>query len=212
MAVLNSWALTTLADVKETMGLDAGNTSQDNLIIRKINQATEIIEAFCNLSYGHHFKETTYTNEEYDGSGGNQLVLGVRPVTSVASFQYRGTSQNEDSWSDSDGEFYFLDQASGVLELLYNQTNNFNSYRLTYTAGYSTIPADLAEACATLAAYLVENSATGTAVKIKQEGQRKIEYFDSSGGSSGPSSLVEQLGLDDMLARYINYSLQDYSV
>lgn len=210
MAVLLSYALTTVADVKESLGIDAGNTSKDNLIIRKINQATLAIESFCNLALDHHFKQTTYTNEEYGGTGINQLVLKMRPVTSVSSFQYRNTTSNEDSWSDTEGELFFNDLSAGVLDLNYTQTNNWASYRVTYTAGYATIPADLSEACATLAAYMVENSSSGTTVKRKREGQREVEYFQlNTGGSNNSNSLIEQLGLDDLLNRYVNYALAD---
>lgn len=208
MATLLSYALTTLADVKESLGIDSGNTSKDNLIIRKINQATMMIESFCNLPYNHHLVETTYTNEEYDGQGTNNLVLRSSPVTSLTSFQYRATTTNENAWNDVESEVYFLDQGSGIIELLFGQTRTWNRYRLTYVAGYSDVPIDLAEACATIASYLVENSASGTAVKRKQEGQRSIEYFDpSSGGSS--SSIIEQLGLDEVLQKYVRYELQD---
>lgn len=208
MASLLSYALTNLSDVKESLGIDSGNTSKDNLIIRKINQATQMIESFCNLPYNHHFVETTYTNEEYDGQGTNGLVLKGSPVTTLSSFQYRATTTNEDSWSDVESELYFLDEGSGIIELLFNQSKGWNRYRVTYTAGYSDIPVDLAEACATIAGYLVENSASGTAVKRKQEGQRSIEYFDpSSGGGSG--SIIESLGLDEVLQRYIRYVVQD---
>lgn len=210
MADLVSYALTTVADVKETMGISSGDNSKNNLIIRKINQATHMIEAFCNLPYNHHFKQTTYTNEEYAGTGTSQLVLKMRPVTSIASFQYRNTSQNENSWSDTESEFYFNDLSAGVLDLLYTQTNTPNAYRVTYTAGFDPIPADLAEAAATLAAYMVDNSSSGTAVKRKREGQREIEYFQSnSGGSNNSNSLIEQLGIDEMLNRYVQYSLAD---
>lgn len=207
MADLLSYALTTVEDVKESLGIASSDQSWDNLIKRKINQATAVIEGFCNLPADHHFKETTYTNEEYDGSGSNHLVLRMRPVTSISSFQYRNTSENLDDWEDSDTEGYFSNLSAGVLDLLNTQTNNFNGYRLTYTAGYATIPADLAEACVMLAGYLVENSSSGTGIKRKREGQREVEYFQS--GTSGNNSLIEELGLDDMLGRYVLYSVAD---
>lgn len=207
MANLVSWALTSVQDVKETLGIASGDTSKDNLIIRKINQATQMIESFCNLSYNHHFAETTYTNEEYDGQGSNAISLYMRPVSTVSSFQYRTSPDATNDWDDIDTDNYFLDGSAGVLELLFNQTRGWNRYRVTYTAGYSDIPADLAEACASIAAFYIENSGSGTAVKKKQEGQRSIEYFDPSSGGSG--SVIEQLGLDDVLQRYIQYNLAD---
>jgi len=169
-----------------------------------------MIESFCNLSYNHHFVETTYTNEEYDGQGSNALSLKMRPVTAISSFQYRTSPGNTDNWDDVESEDYFYDDGAGVIELQFRQSKGWNKYRVTYTAGYSDIPVDLAEAAATIASFYVENSASGTAVKKKQEGQRSIEYFDPSGSSSGGSdSIIAQLGLDDVLQRYIQYNLAD---
>lgn len=202
MATLVSYALTTVADVKESLGIT--DSSQDNLVIRKINFATEAIEGWCRLPRDHHFKETTYTNEEYDGSGSNMLRLKMRPVSTLSSLQFRTTSENLDSWDSVDTQNYFLDINSGVVDLLYSEGTRFNSFRATYTAGFATIPADLAEAAVMLAAYLVENSTTGTNVKRQREGQREIEYFQINAGD-GNGSLVEQLSLDDVLQRYVNY-------
>lgn len=208
MADLVSYALCTVADVKESLGIDAGDTSQDNLIKRKINMATEMIESYCNLSYGHHFKSATYTNEVYNGINGDQLVLLMRPVTTVSSFQYLNSAENIDSWTTIDTEDYFIDSSSGLLNG-FSSGNNFGSIRVSYTAGYSTIPFDLSEACATIAAYLVDNGTSGGGVKRKREGQREIEYFQagSSGNASG-DSVIEQLNLDGVLNRYVMYPLR----
>lgn len=200
MASLLSYALTDLASVKETLGIASGNTSKDNLIIRKINQATDVIEGFCALAQGHHFKETTYTNEEYTGSGSNQLVLKMRPVSTVSSFQSRSTTTNDDDWDSVETELYFLDEDAGIIDLLFHQSSHWNIYRVSYTAGFSTIPADLAEACVILASYLVDNASSGSSVKRKKEGSREIEYFAPTQGDS----LIEQLSIDDMIGKYVN--------
>lgn len=199
MATLLSYALTSLADVKETLGIDSGNTSNDNLITRKINQATEMIEAYCELPRGKHFAEATYTDEEYDGQGGRYLVLEMRPVTNVSSFQYRDSVENEDNWTDVESELYFLDEDSGVLDLLFTQTEHPNRYRVSYTAGYATIPADLSEAAVTLASYLYNNDPSGTGVKRQEEGRRRIEYF----APNEKSSIIQQLSIDQTVDRYV---------
>lgn len=208
MAQLLSYALTTVADVKESLGIDAGDTSKDNLIIRKINQATLYIESYCSLPRDHHFALTTYTNEEYDGVGKNTIVLKMRPVVSLTSFQGRNSVTSDGTFDNIESELYFTDLNAGVIELLFTTTHSWNMYRVTYSAGYSTIPFDLSEACVTLACFYVENSASGTAVKKKQEGQRSIEYFQNSGGGTG-DSVIDQLGIDDLLSRYKQYNLSD---
>lgn len=197
MATLYSYALTTLEDVKESLDIASSDTSKDNLIIRKINAATDAIEKFT----GRRFKLTTYTNEEYDATNTDQLILKQRPVTALSSMSSRDTSLNEDDWTTSDTELYFLDAEAGVIDLNFVATGRWNRYRVTYTAGYTDIPADLAEAAAALASFLVSTPTNGSAVKSKEEGQRRIEYFDSQAKSS---SIFDQLGILGVLQAYAN--------
>lgn len=205
MAVLLDYALCSLSDVKESLGIDAGNTTQDNLIIRKINQATVMIERYCG---GRRFKATTYTDEEYDATNSDQLSLKNYPVTTFTSLSYRDSSLNENSWETVDSDRYFTDTAAGVLDLTFNASGRWNRYKVTYTAGYTTIPADLQEACVILASYYVENATSGTGVKSKQEGARKIEYFDANSGA-GSNDIFSQLNIDDILNTYCKYPISE---
>lgn len=198
MASLNSWALTTLADVKENLGIDAGTTTSDNLIIRKINQATDMIESYCGKNNSQHFISTVYTNEEYDGTGSDQLILKNRPVITFTNLQQRNTTLNNNNFTTVTTDLYFTDLTAGVIDARFQFLQFYNLYRATYTAGFVTIPSDLAEACATLAGYLFDNSTSGTGVKKKSQGPKNIEYFQPSQGNS----LMGQLGLDDTLQRY----------
>jgi len=202
MATLLSYALTDVASVKESLGIVDG--SKDNLIIRKINQATLMIESYCGLAADHHFKQTTYTNETFNADNTNQISLLMSPVTSVGLVFQRATSLTSDTSYDTvESQDYFLDENAGTLNLLFSTVGVWDSYRVTYTAGYATIPADLAEACVMLASFLIENSASGSQVTRKKEGQREIEYATSL----SERAIFDQLGLDDMLSRYIRYSI-----
>lgn len=196
MTALANYALTSVADVKESLGITG--TSQDNLITRKINQATDMIEAYCGKNNSQHFISTTYTNEEYDGTGTNQLILKNRPVISVSSFEQRSTTENINNWDSIDSQDYFVDTTAGVVDCNFGVLANWNLYRLTYVAGFATIPSDLAEACVMLSCALVESASTGASVKRKTQGPKSIEYYDSVQGES----LITQLGIDDMLQRY----------
>lgn len=200
MATLLSFALTTLADVKESLGIDAGNTSKDNLIIRKINQATKMIENYCN----RRFKETTYTQEEYNGQLIDQFVLRQAPITAFSILQVRDTSLNTNDWTTIDTQQYFRDDNAGILNAIASFYGRWNRWRVTYTAGYATIPEDVAEACATLAAFIVENGVSGQTIRRKTEGSRMIEYHNPN---QTEKSLIEQLGLDDLLDAYVRPTL-----
>lgn len=198
MSVLLTYSLTNVADVKESLGIASSDSTYNNLIIRKINQATEQIERYC----GRRFASTTYTDEEYDATNTNQIVLKQRPITGTPTFSVRDTALNVSTWEVIDTQLYFVDLNAGVVDLLFNAVGRWNRYKFTYTAGYTTIPADLAEACASLAAYYV-NNADGSDVGVtkKQEGARSLQY------GNAPltfNAIMEGLGINETLEAYSN--------
>lgn len=200
MATLLSYALTTVADVRAIPGMDS--SISDDYIIRKINQATEMIEGYC----GRRFKATDYT-EYYDGSGIDELLLRNFPVNSVTSIGGRDTSLNEDDFNTVDANQYFTDLDAGTIEAVSSFYGGWDRWKVVYNAGYTTIPADLAEACATLAAYLVNNDASSTAgVTQKKEGTREIHYGDTKvqygSDPASANNIITQLGLQVTLDRY----------
>lgn len=199
MASLLSYALTTKADVKESLGLASSDTSKDNLIIRKINQATRAIENYC----GRRFAATDYTNEEYNATQIDELILKQLPINSVTSFDIRDTGLNQDTWETIDTNLYFSDDNAGILKLMFNARGRWLRYRVTYNAGYTTIPEDLAEACASLACYYVQNAdASDVGVQDKQEGQRRLRYAK---GNLTFRQIIEQLGIDEIIDSYANF-------
>lgn len=199
MAVLLTYALTDLASVKETLGIASSDTSRDNLIIRKINQATEMIEGYCD----RRFKEQTAQVEYYDG-GGDTLILRGRPVTSTTTMTIEGrdTTLNDSDFTTIDTDRYFVDVNAGLIDGVSSFSNSWDKYKVTYSFGYATIPSDLAEACATLAAYLVSNDPSQVAgVSSKKEGTREVHYSNNKNGYDS-SNIIEQIGLGVTLDRY----------
>lgn len=199
MASLLSYALTNLSDVKESLGVSS--SAYDNLIIRKINQATKAIEGYC----GRRFYLTAYTDVEYTATIIDEIVLRQRPITEFTSLEIRDSTLNEDSWETIDSELYFVDKNAGVLNLNFNANGRWNRYRVTYTAGYGTIPDDLAEACVSLACFYFNNAdGTGIGIASKKEGQREIRYANST---QAFGSIAKQLGIDSTLDYYANNPL-----
>jgi hypothetical protein len=199
VATLKTYALTNLADVKENLSLASSNHTYDNLIIRKINQATAMIENYC----GRRFKSADYVDELYSGTNGDQLVLRQRPVIGTPTLKVRNTALNDDNFETVDSELLFVDANSGVLDLNFRSAGHWARYAVTYTAGYTDIPDDLAEACASLAAWLVNNANSFQAgVKSKTEGQRKVEYTQTGIGDA--QALFGLLGIDGVINSYAN--------
>jgi hypothetical protein len=198
MATLLSYALTSVADVKETLGISSGDSTQNNLITRKINQATEIIEGYCQ----RRFKEQALITEYHEGSRTDELVLLQRPVTDATPFvlSARDTALNDNDFNTVDANQYFVDANAGIVRAVSTFYGHWDRWKVVYSAGYATIPSDLAEAAVTLAAYLVSNGGSGQAVKRTREGQREVEYQAASQGED----LLGELGIQATLNRYAN--------
>ena len=197
MTALSAEALTTVADVKELLGITTG--AQDNLITRNINMATKMILNYCGVS---SFRSTAYT-EYYDAIGGDHLVLRNKPIIALTSLSYRNQWGNNDSWTALDAELYYTDLSAGLIQTLTPLGGSYDSWKVVYTAGYATIPEDLAEVCARLAANLTQGGVASQNIKSKREGQRQVEYFDSGTNRS----LIESLGLDDILEPYADVAI-----
>lgn len=205
MSTLVSYALTSVADVKESLGIASSDLSWDNLITRKINQATRQIESYC----GRRFLETTYVNEEYSATHTDQIILRQRPVTDTTPFtlSFRNTVLNEDSFNLVEPDIYFVDKNSGVLDGLFNIVGRWNNWQITYSAGYATIPEDLQEAAASLAAYFTLNADTSKIGLAEiREGTRQVRYGLRNLETTF-KIIAGQLGIDDILDSYSNYQL-----
>lgn len=201
MATLAANALTTVADVKESLGIASGNTLKDNLITRKINQVSSLVEKYCDRIFIHQ----AYT-EYRDGSQIDELVLDQRPIDTTQPFtiERRDTSLNESNFETIDSNLIFIDEVSGVLELQFRALGRWDRYKITYTAGYTTIPADLAEAANMLACYFVNNPAGHhIGVALNREGQRETR-FGNNNNLLTFKNIIQQLGIDQILDAYAN--------
>src|SRR3990167_8793398 len=133
-------AFTTLARAKAFLGIS--NDSKDTLLTILINHITGFIEAYLKRS----LLSQTYTNEEYDGTGTETLVLKQFPVTAISSLQVNTSGDSSDSWQTIDSQNYFW-YADGRI-MLNNPVAGFldqdagsfiqepQKYRVSYTAGY----------------------------------------------------------------------------
>lgn len=139
--------LATTASVKEHLQIASGTTTWDAILATLITRASAVIAKHCERT----FESTLYT-EYYDG-GVDSLVLKQFPLTSVTSINddpLRTFSTN----SLIDPTTYYVDEARGMIRFIgYATSGSPGSLRVIYTAGYSSVPADIAFACVLLVAF-----------------------------------------------------------
>lgn len=171
--------LTTLENLKEYLRIET--TDDDTLLQKIITRTSDWIQKYC----ARNFIAQDYT-EQYNGDGTNTLLVKQYPVNSIAS-----------AYDDTSREFG-ADTAITVSELVIDDggiiifdTNRFSAgyknVKITYNAGYATIPQDLEEACLKLCAsnYLlgqgainvVEGVIVDKPKRLKTEAMETIDYY-----------------------------------
>lgn len=133
-------AFTTLADVKAWLPVngDADDTLLTNLIVAA--------SAFIEVWIGRTLALTTYTAESYDGPGGARLALRHYPVVSVSALTIDGvtipqaTSPTANGWIRSSS-------GAGLVLRGYSFTSGIENVAVTYSAGFTSTPVDIAQAC-----------------------------------------------------------------
>lgn len=205
---LVSYALVTLADLKTVLGIT--NNSKDALLEMMINVSTDYIQT----QTGNFFKSTAYTNEEYDGTGTDRLILKHSPIVAFTKLEVNTTATNTDSWSEVSDSLYWVDNELGIITRT-SQFKEFSEstendealsytifykgkfkYRVTYSAGYSLIPFDLQFACISIASQLY-GSQGGQDIKTESLGDHSVTYSDMLRVKGSGGGIVE-----DILSKY----------
>src|SRR5690606_39433469 len=78
--MLSEHALTTIEAVRQQLGLDPSDTSQDEVLARLINSASDAIRTYCDRDFARARRE-----DRLEGSGRPELLLPLYPVIRVES-------------------------------------------------------------------------------------------------------------------------------
>lgn len=131
---LNANALTTVAICKKWLKIPDLETSLNDVLEIMINGFSDEVEAFT----GRKLKSQSITEKKH-GRGSNMVLLHEWPVTAVSEVKING-----DVLVASDYEI--ADQGTCLVLLNGTFPRGYNNIEITYTAGYTTIPADLQQA------------------------------------------------------------------
>jgi uncharacterized phiE125 gp8 family phage protein len=171
---LNSNALTSLSAAKDYLEIPSANTAQDARIERFINAASQLIEKFTSRK----LKAQSYT-EHHDGRRSNALLLREWPAQkpSVVCIDSTWAFNSADNLDPS--EYDVIDD--GWLML---RSGTFprgtRNVRITYTAGFATVPADLEEACLMLVEYLyMHRNDRRTGILAKSKNGENTRYSET---------------------------------
>ena len=135
--------LTTLSDVKAWLATGAAPfpSTDDALLTRLVTAASQFIETWL-----HRPVLSADWQELRDGTGGQRLVFANFPVTAVLSLTIDGLSIPP---APNDGGFApgYSFTATELALRGYVFTRRAQNVVVAYTAGYGSVPLDIAQAC-----------------------------------------------------------------
>lgn len=140
-----SWALLTLQEGKDYLGV--GGDESNSVIEGMIDASTLACEDYTDRL----LVSRTYTNEVYDGDGSCELTLRQFPITACTAFEFL-TFTPPDVWTSYDATTYGLHIVEPVKDTIALRSLTFpygpQSVRIpSYTAGYTSVPAKIKQAC-----------------------------------------------------------------
>lgn len=145
-------------------------TGDDELVKFWINSATDELERECDRQLASRL----VTNEYQDGRGQNIILLRQFPVTAISELRIDGKSEFTDASTLIPATDYALtDDAQSVVFKRGYFPKGYRNIRVTYTAGYTTIPADLMNATLWLVHWYhhIRNAADIGRVSKSKEGE-----------------------------------------
>jgi hypothetical protein len=133
--------LCTLDQVKDYMSLSSSKAIDDDLIEDLI---TRITTQFHNY-VGYQIKSTDYT-EYHDGDGEPLVFPNVIPINSVTLLADDVDWEWGSDTQFSSDDYRIVDNRYVALKSSYF-TSSTQNIKITYNAGYSTVPTDIVQAC-----------------------------------------------------------------
>lgn len=137
---------TTLAEVKQWLGIPTINTTDDALITALISGYTAHVKDWLSRD----ILSASYT-DTYDGFGGNTQPLSEYPVTAVSSVSVNGVAIPPAGSSFTTPGYRF--SSTAVILQGYKFTEGSANVAVSYTAGFATVPPAIARAVCELVAF-----------------------------------------------------------
>jgi len=196
--------LVTKAEYKAYQGISS--TTSDSVIDILVPKVSELVKTICGRTFVDYIDDAKV---EYSDGGGNSIELTETPVISVSSLEYSTDYGKTYEVLTEFTHYVFARNQNNLRPLLmntrplevysgspYGNTNYgympygttanpifpvaINGYRVTYNAGYETIPEDLKLAILDIIAYYIKNDSAIHSSKVGSANTMQIEYISNT--------------------------------
>ena len=189
--------LVTRAEYKAYQGISS--TTSDAALDALIPKVSALVKTICRRSFVDYVDEQKV---EYSDGGSDTIELEETPVIAVSSVEYSADYGQNYVTLDEFSSYVFSRKNNNLMPLInkeppvetnslygyvpYGSNNTpifqeaINGYRITYTAGYETLPEDLRLAVLDLVSYYMKNDSAVHTHKLAQPNTMQVEYITST--------------------------------
>lgn len=182
--------LVTKAEYKAYLGITSANSDAEiDFLIPKVS---DLVKTYCRRTFIDYYDEAKI---EYFDGGFKQFILKESPVVNVVSLGY----------SEDFGKTYralpkFTDWIVRDDYVLSTNPNGFsevlNGYKVTYFAGYETIPSDLKLAVLDLVEYYSKNNGAVHSTRDITPNTTQINYISTTNFPAHIKRVLDQYMAD----------------
>jgi hypothetical protein len=134
--------LTSLANVKQYIGIATAVTTDDLLLSRLISALSTFVQSWLSRT----ILSASYT-DTVDGVGGSKLQFANYPVTAVSNLLINGRAVPAAAVPAVQGWSGYVWTPTQIALQGYCFTRGYSNIVVNYTAGFAAVPLDLEQAC-----------------------------------------------------------------
>ena len=174
--------LLTLTEYKAYAGITSDTL--DTIVTAIIPKASQLVKSICRRTFVDYISDSKV--ETFSGNNESRLYLKEYPILQIydveLSTDFGNTYTSLVEYTD-----YVLDQEDGSIVAISGGATDgvvfpkyVNGYKVTYTAGYETLPEDLKVAVLDLITYYVKNDGSVHSPKAPGTNTVQIEYITTT--------------------------------
>lgn len=168
--------LVTVSEYKAYAGISS--TTQDVIITSLVGKVSQLVKNICRRTFTEYVDE--FKVDTSRGPAQDRILLEETPVLQVASVQF-SENYGKDYVDLIEFDQYVVDgDAIEITSIPHRSYNKTNAFRITYTAGYETLPQDLKLAVMDLITYYIRNDSAIHSNKAAGSNTVQIEYITTT--------------------------------
>jgi hypothetical protein len=185
-----AYDLITKAEYKTYAGISSTNSDREiDFLIPKVS---DFVKTYCRRRFVEWVDDAK--SEVFSGDFPS-FILAETPVIAVSAVEY--SQDYGQTWTAYTEFTHWVLDGDQVLPIGYARwPKAIRGYRVTYTAGYETIPGDLKLAVADLITYYIKNDSAIHSAKAPGTNAVQIEYVSTTSLPANIRRVLDQYVLD----------------